>query len=345
MNSALVEVSRGGLVESLHCGTAAVVDVRGGVLWAIGSADAAVFPRSTVKPLQALPLVASGAADRFGLADAELAIACGSHGGTPDDVAMVKSVLAKAAIDPSLMACGVHWPLDERASRGLAARGEQPSPLHNNCSGKHAGVLCVARMRGIDHRDYFRPEHAVMKEITAALEEVCHARLSTTEPGIDGCSMPTFPLSLVSLAAGFARFGTGDGLPGDLAEAAARLRHAMHACPARIADSRGLDSQIIRASKGVVLVKSGAEGTACAAIPERGLGIAVKIDDGAGRAAQVAMAAILRSLAHGLLDADAQAVLDNCASPVLKNWNGVEIGMIRASDGLRRALDDCPSRP
>ena len=158
MNPILVEVFRGEAVESCHRGAFAVLDSEGKVAAAAGDLASAVYPRSAVKPLQALPLVASGAADRLGLSDAEIALACGSHGGEPLHVATALSMLRKAGHDASCLECGAHWPLDEAAARALAARGEEPSALHNNCSGKHAGFICLACFRGIDPAGYVRPE-------------------------------------------------------------------------------------------------------------------------------------------------------------------------------------------
>lgn len=338
MNPILVEVFRGECVESCHRGSFAVSDVEGHVAIAAGDFGAAIYPRSAVKPLQALPLAASGAADALKLTDAEIALACGSHGGEPLHVATAASMLRKAGREPACLECGVHWPLDESAARALAARGEGPSALHNNCSGKHAGFICLACFRGLDPAGYPRPHHPTMREVTAALMAVTGARLDQVTPGIDGCSIPTYPMSLQALATGFARFGTGQGLPDSLATAATRIRAAIAAHPLMIAGTGKFDSRIAACGEGV-LTKSGAEGVACAAIPAAGIGIAVKIDDGAGRAAQVVMAALLQRYAAHILDGDAQAVIADYATPVLKNWNGIEVGVIRATDAVKRAVE------
>lgn len=309
-------------MESRHCGAAVVADMKGALVFAAGDIASAIYPRSAVKPLQALPLVASGAADRLGLSDAEIALAAGSHGGEPLHVATARSMLRKAGRDLSCLECGAHWPLDEAAARALAARGEEPSPLHNNCSGKHAGFVCLACFRGIDPAGYVRPDHPAMQEVTSALAAVTGAPLDTITPGIDGCSIPTYPISLEALARGFARFGSGHGLPDSLAAAARRIRAAIAAHPLMIAGTGRFDTHVAAACGGAVLTKSGAEGVACAAIPATGLGIAVKIDDGAGRAAQVVMAALLRRFAGDLN-------LDEFAEPTLRNWNGTPVGHIR----------------
>ncbi|HSI59279.1 MAG TPA: asparaginase, partial [Ideonella sp.] len=177
-NPALVEATRGAALESFHRGAFAVVDAGGSVLASLGDVDRPIFPRSAVKLLQALPLVASGAADSFGLADEELALACASHGGEPAHAATAAALLAKAGLDASALECGAHWPYHEGASRALAAAGSEPGALHNNCSGKHSGFVCLgcllARAQGSDPREfvrgYVRPEHPVMREVTAALQ-------------------------------------------------------------------------------------------------------------------------------------------------------------------------------
>jgi L-asparaginase II len=322
MNPTLVEVFRGEAVESCHRGSFAVINSAGKVALAAGDMATVVYPRSAVKPLQALPLVASGAADQLGLTDAEIALAAGSHSGEPLHVATALSMLRKAGCEPAYLECGAHWPLDEAAARALAARGEEPSPLHNNCSGKHAGFVCLACFREIDPAGYVSPDHPAMREVTAALAAVTGAPLDTITPGIDGCSIPTYPISLAALARGFARFGSGHGLPDSLAAAARRIRSAIATHPLMIAGTGRFDTHVAAACGGAVLTKSGAEGVACAAIPAAGLGIAIKIDDGAGRAAQVVMAALLRRFAGDLN-------LDEFAEPTLRNWNGTPVGHIR----------------
>lgn len=328
MNPILVEVLRGGVVESRHRGGAAIVDAHGRAIWAAGGAAAVVFPRSAVKPLQALPLVASGAADRFSLDECEVAIACGSHAGAQEHVATVGSMLAKVGCAASAPECGAHWPLDEAAARDIAARGEQPSPLHNNCSGKHAAFLAVARCRGLDPTGYIRPEHLAMREVTAALGTVLGVRMDDASRGTDGCGIPAFAVPLLALAGGFARLGTGLGLPADLAAAAARIQAAVAAAPRMIAGEGRFDTDI--AACGGVLAKSGAEGVACATVPALGLGVAVKIDDGAGRAAQVVMATLLTRLCSATSQGEAvRAVCERYAHPVLRNWNGQAVGELR----------------
>lgn len=331
MNPVLVEILRGDRVESFHRGAAVVCDASGQVLDSRGDVGRAIYPRSALKPLQCLPLVAGGAADRLGLTDAEIALACGSHSGEPVHVTAVSAFLRKAGRDESCLECGVHWPLGERAARELAARGGGPTPLHNNCSGKHAGFVCLAAHRGLDPTGYVRHDHPVMREVTAAVAAATGARLDDSCRATDGCSIPAFAVPLESLATGFARLGTGDRLDDPLARATARIRRALAGNPWAVAGEGRFDTRIMGACGGAVLSKCGAEGVAAAAIPAAGIGLAVKIDDGAGRAAEVAMAALLRRfLSPPLADHPALAVL---ADVVLTNWNGLTVGRIRADIG------------
>lgn len=328
----LVEVTRGGIPESVHRGALAVLDADGAVVMALGDIDRPVFPRSAVKGLQALPLIETGAADRFGLSDAELALACASHSGEPAHAETSASAIAKAGLEATCLECGAHWPMGEKAARALAASGGQPSALHNNCSGKHAGFLCVAVAEGKDPKGYIQPDHPVMQAVSGALGSMTGYNLRNTARGVDGCSIPTYAIPLRNLARGFARFGTGHGLGPERARAAARLRAAVAKEPFMVAGTDRFDTVVMTALGARVFMKTGAEGVYCAAIPELGYGIALKIDDGAGRAAETVMAALLRRFLP-LSEAEARIVLPR-TDPVMKNWNGIEVGRMRPAPVL-----------
>src|ERR1043165_301464 len=230
-NPVLVEAVRGALTESLHRGAVAVVDADGASVLALGDAARPVYPRSAVKPIQALPLVESGAAERYGLGDQEIALACASHGGEPAHVEVASRMLARAGLDSGALECGVHWPSHQPSSQALARSAGAPSALHNNCSGKHAGFLCVACATGVDHHGYVNAGHVVQREVRGALESLTGAGLSADQCGVDGCSIPTWAVPLDRLAHAFARFGTGQGLAPERAKAAARIRAACAAQP------------------------------------------------------------------------------------------------------------------
>ncbi len=331
----LVEVTRGRLVESWHRGAVAVADADGTMVLAIGDVTTPVFPRSAIKALQALALVEDGAADRYGFGDEELALACASHSGEPEHVAGVERMLARAGLDSSALRCGAHYPISQAAAAALARTGE-PSALHNNCSGKHAGFLCLACAieadSGIGHAEYFRPQHPVQREVRAVLEDFTGAVLDEDCCAIDGCSVPTWAVPLENLARGFAKFGTGSGLSPARAKAAARLREACAHKPWHVAGTGRFCTEIMQLFGARVFVKTGAEGIYCGALPQQGLGIAVKCDDGAGRAAQAIMAALIARFLP--LEPVERAALAPFMQPMLRNWNGVEVGAVRVTTAI-----------
>jgi len=343
-NPVLVHALRGGIVESAHRGAVAIVDADGTVHTALGDIDRPIFPRSAIKVLQALPLVESGAADAYGLSNEELALACASHGGEPMHVATAASMLAKAGLDAAALECGVHWPYHDGSLKALAAAGKTPSALHNNCSGKHAGFVCLGCMlTGRNDADarrgfvkgYRAPEHAVMREVTAAIQATTGWDLATTAVGTDGCSIPTYAIPLRHLALAFARVATGVGLRDGHAKAAHRLRQAVAKAPQMVAGSGRFDSNVMARFSERLFCKVGAEGVHCAALPELGLGVAIKMDDGnTARACEVAQAAVVQALLKRLSD-DEQTTLAAMSDIALVNWNGVEVGRLQAAPALR----------
>jgi L-asparaginase II len=324
-NPVLVEVERGDRVESCHRGAVAVVDTHGRSPLLLGDGTRPIFPRSAVKALQALPLIETGAADRYGLGDAELALAASSHGGEPAHVAGVGRMLERCGLDATALACGTHWPLNQAAAHALARAGRQPSALHNNCSGKHAGFVCVACATGVPHRGYESAAHPIQREVRAVIEGLAGVTLGAV--AVDGCSVPTWAIPLTNLAQAFARFATGHGLPPARAKAAARLRAACAAKPFFAAGTGRFCTVVMEALGERVYVKGGAEGVLCAALPQQGLGIAVKCEDGAARGAEVVMAALIaRFLPLAAVD---RPRFDDLMRPALRNWNGIKVGGLR----------------
>ncbi len=330
----LVEVLRGGAVESFHRGSLAIVDAAGAVHTAVGDIDRPVFPRSAVKVLQALPLVASGAAERLGLTDEELSLACASHGGEEVHTRTAAAMLAKAGVDASALECGAHWPYFDGTAKAMAARGERPGALHNNCSGKHSGFVCLGCLMA-DGRDvagylrgYVQADHPVMREVTAALQAATGWDLARTARGIDGCSIPTYAIPLRHLAHAFARVATGTGLSEGHARAAVRLRSAVARAPQMVAGTGRFDTRVMQHFGERVFCKGGAEGMYCAALPGLGLGVAIKMDDGNnGRASEVVLATLLERLLP-LDEADA-GFIQALSHVRLHNWNGIEVGALR----------------
>lgn len=330
-NPILIEVTRGALVESAHAGALAITDGRGRLVLQLGDVDRPVFPRSSVKALQCVPLVESGAADRFGFGDAEIALACGSHSGSVRHAAVAEHMLRCAGLGEAALGCGVHMPMGEAAQRALAANGQPATQLHNNCSGKHAGMLATAVHLGEPMHGYWDAAHPVQRRVRGVLADISGLPLGAEVMGIDGCSVPTWAVPLRVMARAFAVLGTGDGLPEARRRAVDRILRACWAEPDLVAGPGRADSVLMRALPGEVFLKTGAEGVYCGAFPRLGLGFALKIDDGTKRAsAGAAMALIERVLpaSRGLVD-----------KRVMRNWRGIEVGMNRSSAVFERALD------
>jgi L-asparaginase II len=330
-NPFLVDVARGAMVESRHRGRFVVVDADGRILASGGDVEALVFPRSAIKFLQALPLVESGAADAFALSQAELAISCASHGGEPRHVDTVAAWLERIGLGEPDLECGAHMPSAASAAEALVRAGARPVALHNNCSGKHAGMLATCRHLGDDTRGYIRPGHPQQMRVMEAFEAMLGLDLARAPRGVDGCGLPQVGIPLRALATGIARFGAPDRLPALRAAACRRLAAAILAEPFMLAGTGRFCTRAIEACGGRAVIKTGAEGVYVAAIPALGLGIALKIDDGAARAAEVAMGALL--LRHGGLDDAARARLGEMIAPTLSNAAGLAVGGLAPSPG------------
>jgi L-asparaginase II len=330
-NPILVDVTRGNLVESRHRGSIVVVDADGATVLSLGDVSTPIFPRSAIKGLQALVLVESGGADRYGLDDEALALACASHGGEPAHVARAERTLRAAGLDTSALECGTHWPAHQASALALARSGATASALHNNCSGKHSGFLCAACAMGVDTHGYVAADHPVQREVKAVLESTAGAKIPDEHRAIDGCSVPTWALPLRSLALAFARFATGRHMGEKRAAAAQRLRAAVAAKPWFVSGTGRFSSELMGHFGARAFVKGGAEGVYCGALPELGYGIAIKCDDGQGRCAEVVMAAVIERLLR-LGEAD-RKFLARFVQPMLRNWKGTEVGkMVVTSD-------------
>jgi L-asparaginase II len=322
-------VWRGGRIESRHRISLAVVDPEGSPIMRIGDVDTPVFPRSAAKPLQALPLVESGAADTFGVSQEELALACASHGGEPMHVERVAAWLARLGRVPDELACGPHPPSHKPSADRLVRAGQSPSRLHNNCSGKHTGMLTLTLHLNAPTDGYEAPDHPVQRTIAATIGELCDLP-GLERPGIDGCSLPNWPIPLRNLALAMARLGHPEALPPPRREAARRITAAMRGHPELVAGTGRCCTAVMQALPTLV-VKTGAEGVFVAIIPHRRLGVALKAEDGAGRAAEVALLAVLQAL--GEIDAAAARRLGEFARPAIRNHAGLEVGRIAPAEG------------
>ncbi len=291
----LAEVRRGGALESAHRGGVVAVDPSGRIVAACGDPQLRSFARSSIKPLQALPLVADGGVDRFGITPAELAVICGSHSGEPAHVAAVRSILRKIDLEEDALQCTGHWPYHQPAAEAMRARGETPGAVHDNCSGKHAGMLALSRLHGWDHRTYRRSDHPVQQRIREAVAAGAGTAEATSTAGIDGCGVPTYHVALRDLALAFARLTTPEALPPMWREAARAVTAAMSAHPEMVAGTGRLDTVVMSVVTGRFVSKGGAEAIAAVGVPGR-LGLAVKIEDGGARAVGPVLIEALRQL-------------------------------------------------
>jgi L-asparaginase II len=326
----VVNVERGGVVESRHRVHVAVVDAEGRLRACAGEPDTVTFFRSAAKPFQALALVEDGAADRFGITAEEIALCCGSHSGEPRHVQTAQRMLTKLGWDAEDLACGPHAPFDEGSRAELAEAGVEPVRVHNNCSGKHAGMVALARVHGWEPAEYHRPEHPVQGRVIAEVARWVEMPAEAMVFGNDGCGVVCFALPLRNMALAYAK----------LASAARRGEHspaavvgAMTAYPEMVAGTGRLCTRLMRQSAGRLFAKVGAEGLYCVGVPGAELGIALKVEDGSSRAVAPAALAVLRQLE--LIGEDDLGALYDHAFPLLLNTRGETVGKITARIGLR----------
>jgi L-asparaginase II len=294
-NPILVEVTRASLVESVHRGAVAVADAGGAIRFALGDVESPVYTRSALKPIQALPLIESGAADVFGVSDEEIALACASHSGEAMHVSRVAAWLDRIGCNESDLACGPQAPRYEPAFQEMLRNGEKPTRLHNNCSGKHTGFLTLSQHLQVSTTGYQNVEHQVQQAVLTSLRTL--SGVADPAWGVDGCAAPNFALPLGAFARALAR------IAGRRTAGAERILRAMIKYPELVAGTGRSCTALIRAARGKAAVKIGAEGVYAAMLPDAGLGIAIKIDDGAGRAETV-IAVMLEKL--GAIDAGSE---------------------------------------
>ena len=328
-----MEVTRGNLVESRHRAAVVVCDSRGKVVLSAGDVARPVYGRSAIKPLQALALVESGAADAYDCSASEIALACASHDGESRHVAAVRAWLARIGLSEDDLECGSHLPYHEASMLGLVRAGGAPTAAHNNCSGKHTGFLTTALHLGVPTMGYIGYHHPIQQTILGILEMMSGLDLRDAPRGIDGCGIPQFALPLGNMALAMARMTDPFNQPTRRQLACKRVLDAMAQDPFMVAGSQRTCTKIITATRGRALVKTGAEGVFCAALPASGLGIALKIDDGATRAANYLIGRLLDKLE--LLDATARRELESELHPLLRNRAGLEVGKVQAAA-------DCP---
>lgn len=330
-NPVIVEVTRGTGVESWHSGSAVVVKADGRIVAAWGEFTRSVFPRSAIKPLQALPLIESGAAEHFRVTDQEIALACASHSGEPIHTRLVSAWLRRLGLHATDLVCGPHTPLCDEAAKAVLRDRREPTPIHNNCSGKHAGFLTTALRMNVPAKSYADPDGSVQRRVLEALSDMGECDLTTAMRGTDGCGVPVVAMPLDAIALAMARLGRPDGLPKVRRAAAARILAAVTRYPYLVAGNARFDTEVMAKNEGLVVIKGGAEGVCAASLPALGLGLAVKIDDGAKRAAETAMATLLARFPSA--DGRAYAGMGPFLRRPIYNTAGVHVGDIRAAEG------------
>lgn len=323
-----VAVRRGARVESVHHVAACVCDADGTIVQRVGTVETPVYLRSSAKPFIAAASVRAGVLERFDFGERELALMSASHNGELGHTELVDSMLARIGASVDDLACGPHPPSYEPAAAALVQRGEQPTALHNNCSGKHAGILALAKVLGAPFEGYLEPGHPAQRAILALCERVSDDVFGEDKLGIDGCGIPVYATSLHNAARSFARFATLEGLEDADAQALARVGSAMANEPWYVAGTGRFDTDLMRATRGRIVGKAGAEAVHCDALLDAGLGVALKVVDGSRRAAAPATIAILDSLR--VLEPAARVALEPHARAAVKNVAGRIVGEVAA---------------
>ena len=326
IGTSTVEIWRGDTIESQHRLHIAVFDSGGALRAHSGNPQLVTFARSAIKPLQALPLVDDDVMTRYDLTDAELALACASHSGEARHVEGVRTMLRKIGMGEDDLACGPHEPFNDTSARALRERGESAGRVHNNCSGKHAGMLALAAANGWQSAGYHEHDHPVQQRMLNELTTWCDLREEDVPLAVDGCGVTTFAVPIAGLALAFARLAEGARAH---AGSPARVVNAMIRAPEMVAGTGRLCTHMMRVTGGRVFAKVGAEGLYCAGIPGAELGIAIKVEDGAKRAAEPALIAVLHVL--GLLTEEEMAALEVFAQPRIFNTRHEPVGEVRAN--------------
>lgn len=324
----VVEVTRGELVESLHRVAACAVDAAGREIYQAGDVEMPVYLRSTAKPFIAAAAIEAGAREAFGLDQREIAVMAASHSGEPMHVEAVRSILRKIGMDVSALQCGTHAPYDEASARVLLLAGEPPTALHNNCSGKHAGILALCKCIGADPATYLSAQNPAQRCIL----DLC-ARLSDDDPqtwplAVDGCGIPVYATTLRRAARSFARFASLSDMRDSDAEAVRVVRDAMVAYPEYVAGTGQFDTELMRVGRGAIAAKAGAEGVHGVAAIARGYGYVSKVIDGGSRGRGPSTVGVLRRI--GVLDERQCTELERFARPAVYNRAGVTVGDVRA---------------
>lgn len=329
MSALLIQVTRGGLVESFHHVTACAMDAGRNVIFSAGNIDAPVFLRSSAKPFIAAAVIAAGAQEAFGLEPREIAVMAASHTGQPFHVEAVQSILAKIGMDERALQCGVHEPYNAQAAQTLREAGLAPSALHNNCSGKHAGILALCKLTGADPSTYLEAANPAQVRILEMCARMSGVRVEDFELAVDGCGIPVYATPLRNAALSFMHLATLEGINERDAAALRTVRDAMVLHPEYVSGTGEFDTRLMEVGAGSVACKGGAEGVHGSTFITQGVGLVCKVLDGASRGRAPAVLAAARQL--GLLAGPQLTKLADLERPIVYNRAGRAVGQVRAA--------------
>ena len=330
----MVNVYRGELIESIHQGDIAVMNDKGDLLAEFGDSEMITYWRSSAKPVQALPVVSSGAADKYNLTDKELAVMCASHSGEDQHVEVVRSILKKIGLKESDLNCGTHPPFHKKTARRIWKEGKKPSLIRNNCSGKHAGMLTMCQYNDWDLEDYQKMGHPLQKNLLNVISEITEYPEEKIYTGVDGCGVVVYGLPLKNMAFAFARLTNPKSLPEKYREAAIRITRSMEKYPELIGGTKRFNSELVEVGKGEFFAKSGAQAVFCVGHEEKNIGLALKIRDGSSRGVKPAVVEAMEQL--DLLSKKQLELLQNYHEYIIENHHDVKVGQAVADFTLNK---------
>lgn len=323
----LVEVIRGNTVESIHKGDIVIVNSEGKIVHELGNAGRITFFRSVAKPFQAIAALETGIVEEYGLGLNEIALMIASHSGEKEHINTIKGMMEKTGISEDMLKCGVHEPVNREAAKQLALKGESPTRLHCNCSGKHIGLIAASKLKNTDVREYYRESHEIQKDIKSIISEFCNVELEEMETGVDGCGLPIYAVPLKNIALSYANLCDMEFKKGKYSKSQNYVLSAMTMYPEMVAGKGRLDTEIMKKFGDRMISKAGAEGVYCAGIIGKSIGIAIKIDDGNSRAVGPAILDILVQMK--IIDKSEAEPLKNFWKPPVLNHNKEIVGKIR----------------
>lgn len=320
----MVNVYRGELIESIHQGDVAVVNDKGDLLAEFGNSEMITYWRSAAKPVQALPVVSSGAADKYNLTDKELAIMCASHSGEDQHVEVVRGILEKIGLKESDLNCGTHPPLNKKTAKRLCEEGKEPPLIRNNCSGKHAGMLTMCQYNGWDLEDYPEIDHPLQQYLLDVISEITKYPREKIYTGVDGCGVVVFGMPLKNMALAYARLTNPKSLPEKYREAAIRITRSMEKYPELIGGTKRFNTELLKVGNSEFFAKSGAQAVFCVGHVEKNIGLALKVKDGNSRGVKPATIEAMKQL--DLLSKKQLEKLQNYHEYIIKNHHGAKVG-------------------